>query len=453
MPSFPSKEARRLLDEFKSGRREIIKTVGPATAVALLVLLIAFYLVEPPPPRELVIAAGPRDGNYHEVARRYARLFEKNGIKLTIRETAGSVENYDLLLNDDTVHLAIVQGGTAPQTNETSRFESLATLYLEPTWVFYRRGRLVERLANLRGTRIAVGEGGSGTQLLAETLLEANGVQDGSENTVFVKETQSRTVEMLQNGDLDAAFFVLSAKSPIVQELLRDEEIELMSAERSLAYKRLYPFLDSVVLAQGAMDLQSDLPPSDVTLIAPAANLTATHALHDAFIPLLLEAAKETHEAGDLVSDPGQHPSLGRVEFPPNAIARHYLEHGPSFLQQYLGFWITSLIERTKIMLLPLIILMIPLVKLAPPFYRWRIRSRIYRWYALLREIDRCLHKNEKLREFRDKLSQVDRELEQVTVPLSYMEEFYHLRMHIDLIERRLNERLAETQTPPAEST
>jgi hypothetical protein len=97
-------------------------------------------------------------------------------------------------------------------------------------------------------------------------------------------------------------------------------------------------------------------------------------------------------------------------------------------------------------MLVPLVVLLIPLVKLAPPVYRWRIRSRIYRWYALLRGIDQALRTGrvDELQEFGKKLSAVERELEEVTVPLSYMEEFYHLRLHIDLVKRRLEQRQAE---------
>jgi hypothetical protein len=194
------------------------------------------------------------------------------------------------------------------------------------------------------------------------------------------------------------------------------------------------------------IDLQRDLPQSDVNLIAPVANLVATHELHDAFIPLLLEAAIKSHEAGGLVTDPGKQPSLDGSEFRPNAIARHYIKYGPSFFQKYLGFWIASLIARTKIMLVPLLVLLIPLVKLAPPVYRWRIRSRIYRWYALLRRIDQSLRTSgeDELQDFLQKLNAVERELGEVTVPLSYMEEFYHLRQHIDLVKRRLAQRHAE---------
>ena len=434
----------RLLDELRESRREVVKTVGPAILITLFGFLIAFFFVEPPPPRELVIAAGPSGGNYYAAAQRYARLFEENGVTLKIRETAGSVENYELLLNDDSVRLAIVQGGTAPKDAEIERLESLSTLYLEPMWVFFRSGQSIKRLGDLKGKRIAVGESGSGTQVLAEMLLDTNGVRDRQEETSFVKKNGNTAIQMLREGDLDVAFFVLSAESPVVHDLLSDDRLQLLSFDRSHAYAQRYPFLKSVVLARGVADLQRDLPRSDVTLIAPVANLVATHDLHDAFIPLLIEAATTAHDAGGLVTQSGQYPSLDGVEFEPNPVARHYLNFGPSFFQKHLGFWIASLIDRAKIMLVPFVILLIPLAKLAPPVYRWRIRSRIYRWYALLREIDQSLRSgDDKIRKFEKKLNGIERELDEVAVPLSYMEEFYHLRLHIDLVKRRLDAALS----------
>ena len=446
MPTPDSKP--RLLDELRESRRDLVKTCGPAVLVALAGFLLAFYFVEPPPPGELVIAAGPADGNYYAAAKQYAQLFEENDVKLTIRETAGSVENYELLLNDDSVQLAIVQGGTSPQAPGIERLEALATLYLEPLWVFHRAGLSIEQLSDLRGKRVAVGQAGSGTKVLTETLLNANGVQDGRGKTTFVTHNVSRTIGMLEHGDIDAAFFVLAAESAIVRDLLCNEQFELLSFYRNQAYAQRYPFLKSVVLSRGVIDLTRDLPRRDVQLIAPVANLVATRELHDAFIPLLLEAAISTHEAGGLVSDPGKQPSLNGSEFTPNAVARHYLKYGPSFFQKYLGFWIASLIDRAKIMLVPLVVLLIPLVKLAPPVYRWRIRSRIYRWYALLRGIDQALRtaRVDELQEFAKKLSAVEWELVEVSVPLSYMEEFYHLRLHIDLVRRRLEQLQAEPE-------
>ena len=138
----------------------------------------------------------------------------------------------------------------------------------------------------------------------------------------------------------------------------------------------------------------------------------------------------------------GELPSLIGSEFGNNEVAREYIKHGPSLFQRHLNFWVASLIDRAKIMLIPLIALLFPLIKLAPPIYRWRIRSRIYRWYAILKGMDKRLSNSSTLerQKFGLQLLEMESELSELDVPLSYMQEFYNLHLHIDLVKRRLKE-------------
>lgn len=448
-----------LFAEWNERRRDFFKLFGPAILVTLIGFAIALYFVEPPPPGELVIATGSREGNYYAAATKYAEVFAENGVTLRIRETEGSVHNYQLLLNDPAIHLAIVQGGAAPKDESLEQLESLASLYLEPVWVFHQRGFPLESLGQLQGARVAIGADGSGTQLLARELLAANGVTEepaeaagagAAGATRFITSDNQQTIELLKRGEVDAGFLVLSANSPLVETLLREPQLELMSFSRAAAYSRRYPYLQHVTLEQGVIDLQENLPAEPVQLIAPVANLVVTRELHDAYIPLLLQAATRNHRAGSLLNASGQYPSLAGVEFPVNSVAQHYLEYGPSFFQKYVSFWAASLIDRTKIMLLPLLVLLIPLVRLVPPVYRWRIRSRIYRWYVVLQGVDQVLKnghavEQSELEHLKKKVETMEAELDTVAVPLSYMQEFYDLRLHLDLVKRRLQEFTART--------
>lgn len=427
-----------LFDEIRERRRDLMKIFGPGALLTFAAFALAFYFVEPPPQRELIIVTGNRDGAYFAVASQYAELFASNGVTLTVRETAGSVENYRLLLEDDQVQAAIVQGGTAPLEADTSNLESIASLYLEPVWVFYRNIDDFALLSQLGGKRIGMGVVGSGTAMLATTLLEANGIPTDESMFISARESASR----LKAAELDVAILVASPESPLVRELLLDPEVQLLSMERNHAYSQRFPFLESVILEAGVIDFDLNLPKRPVRLIAPVANLVATSELHDALIPLFLEAATETHQLGGWLNEAGQKPSLDGVEFEVNPVARDYLQRGPSFFQRHMSFWIASLIDRAKIMLVPLVILLIPLIRMAPPVYRWRIRSRIYRWYAILRQIDQTLQDSDisLLEDYEQKLDKMEGELIGVKVPLSYMEEFYNLRMHIDLVQRRLRD-------------
>lgn len=426
-----------------------LKMWGGGLVAVMVAFGVAWFFVEPAPPNKIVIATGPTDGAYYQFGQEYAKFFEKHGIKLEVRETAGSLENYELLKSDPEVNLAIVQGGTAPDGIEyQAGLESLASLYLEPVWVFYRSEAELKDLRDLDGLRVSIGSKGSGTQALASRLLILSGVdkEDGTE-TLSLSNTEA--VEQLKSGEIDAVFLVGQPRSRTVQELLRTEEVKLMSFERHGAWARYFSYLSDVKLYRGVFDLERDIPQQDVELIAPAANLVATTNLHQAFIPLLMEAASVSHKRGNPLTSNSEFPNQELIEFPPNRMALNFFESGPPVLQKHLPFWVASFIDRGKILLIPILTLLFPLFKIAPPLYRWRIRSRIYRWYRLLREIEADLkdppsqevleHHQAAIREMHDELDEI------TSVPLSYMEEFYNLRLHVEYVGRRVHKALQET--------
>ncbi|MCR9201398.1 MAG: ABC transporter substrate-binding protein [Planctomycetaceae bacterium] len=436
----------RILDEFRQRRRDFVRYLGPGMTVTAIAFLIALYFVEPSPPRELVIAAGQKDGQYFATALAYAKVFERNGITLTVRETVGSLENFELLVSDENVDLALVQGGSAPaELLAAGTLESLASVYFEPLWVFHRADLNVSSLADLSGQRIVIGQQGSGSFALASLLLNENGVHDNSDGTTFVLQNETAGVARLKNGDVDVLMFVSSPQSAIVRDLLDNSSVGLMDFSRQMAYERRHSFLRGVTLEEGVIDLEKNLPSRTTRLVAPAAGLVATTSLHQAFVPLLLEAAMDCHHDGGVLADEGELPTVDYATFAINDAARSYLQHGPSFFQRHLSFWVASLLDRTKIMIIPLITFLIPLVKMAPPIYRWRIRSRIYRWYDLLRRIDQNMQSQNdaELEKDRSTIEAMSRELDSVEVPLSYMEEFYNLRLHIHLVEEELQRYMA----------
>jgi hypothetical protein len=295
-----------------------------------------------------------------------------------------------------------------------------------------------------------VGEADSGSSLLATQLLTMNGIYDGRDGTEFLNQSGLQAALSLDVDHVDAAMFVVGPESPILPQLLEDPQLVLMDFARQQAYARRLPFLKDVVLEEGVVDFEKNLPRKRVRLIAPAANLVTTSAMHDAFVPLLLEVALEQHRDGGLLADDGELPSQDYVSFPVNSAARSYLAQGPSFFQRHLSFWVASMIDRTKILIIPLLTLLIPLFKIAPPVYRWRIRSRIYRWYDVLRGIDQKLREENSgdPSEHAARLQAMSNELNTVDIPLSYMEEFYNLRMHINLVSAEL-----EKQTSQRDST
>jgi TRAP-type uncharacterized transport system substrate-binding protein len=444
-----------VLDQFRRSRMEYLKVWLPAIVVVAIGFLIASFFVKPAPPKRIVIATGSKTGAYYAFAQQYAKHFAEAGIELVVRETAGSIENYKLLLDESSdVSIAIVQGGTAPvfapgQRHET--IEAVASLYLEPVWVFHRGAKPFTRIEQLRGRIIAVGGEGSGVRAMALKLLEESGVLAGAAPdpvthtaTRFEPLSGEAAAEALKKGEIDAAVFVISPGSAVVRDLMDEPDDHLMSFELAPAYARRMPFVSSVTLPEGVVDMRANLPPHTTTLIAPAANLVVRGDVHPAVVPLLIEAARDAHERGGLVTEQGAFPSLRYVEFPVNKAADYYFENGRSFLFRVLPFWAATLVDRMKILMLPLLTLLLPMFRIAPPLYRWRVRRRIYRWYRVLKKIDDDLNSADAASVLDDEIArmrQLDTEVNSTIVPLSYMEEFYNLRMHIELTRYRLVER------------
>jgi TRAP transporter TAXI family solute receptor len=435
----------------KEGEVRTLKRLAPFLAVLAAAAIAAPWLMGPACPRRVVIATGSTEGNYFASGQRYREILSEDGVTLDVRSTAGSVENKELLLSDgEEVSLAIIQGGVAG-ANAGGQLETIASLYLEPVWVFYRGDLPLDRLTDLRGKRIAVDRPGSGTRALALHLLAENDVATDADQklggTRLVDWGGTRAAKALRAGEIDAAFFVISPQSPIVRQLLEADDVQLLSFRRAAAYQRKYPFLSSVTLHEGMLDLKKNVPSRDIVLLAPAANLVARRGMHDALIPLILDAVTQVHEQGGFMEQRGAFPTLQYAECPVNAKARRYFKSGRPLFYRVLPFRLAVWLDQVKLVVIPLFTLLLPLLKAAPPVYRWRIRSSIYRWYRVLREIDLKLKQSSADTDFTfdiTRLRNLDDELSEVSVPLSYMEEFYNLRLHVAYLLNKLLKRQQE---------
>lgn len=444
------------MNDHRVDKRHRLTFVTSVTVAVLLLIVLWIgipHLVGPPVPRTITIAAGSSSGVYYSVAQRYRSVLETHGIELQLLETNGAVENLQRLKDHDAM-LAVVQGGTGTR-DEHVGLSSLASLYLEPVWIFHRTDSGVfDQLADLHGGRIAIGPVGSGTHTIAIEWLTTNGFdispdesgeQTLADGTVLLPITAVAAADALEAGELEAAFMVVGAESPVVARLMRSSEIELLSIRRAKAYETRYRYLKTVTFAEGMLDLRQNLPKKDITMLATTASLVANEDLHPALIQLLLEAARDVHDSGGFFEAPREFPSPLGVDIDINPGAKHYFRDGPSFLYRYLSFRYANWLDRMKLLIAPMLMLLVPLFKFFPPAYRFRIRRRIYRWYHILREVDLKLkqHEDDSVDFAPDiqRLKSLETELAEVSVPLSYMEEFYNLRLHVNYVLALLQDR------------
>jgi len=419
-------------------RREIRIMLAVAATVAIAGFALALHFVQPAPPSKIVMSTGRPDGDYYRFGLAYRRLLAQEGVDLQLVTSDGALENIGRLMDPDSgVDVAFFQSGTGFSAN-APHVESLGTLYYEPLWVFYR-GAPIADLRGLNGKRIAIGPEQSGTRPLALQLLAVNlAVLPPTELLPLPGE---QAAGMLERGEVDAMLHVAPPDSALVQRLIAMPGVRLLSFDRAEAYVRRFPFLSSVTLPRGVFNLAGDVPDHDIVLLSPTANLLARDSLHPALAYLLMTAATTVHGDGSLLSPRGQFPALLDAGFPYAAEAVRYYKSGEPWLQRYLPYWMAVLVDRLWVLVLPFLALVVPLSRLLPQAYAWRMRSRLYRWYGRLKEIELELEAEpnaEELSEILKRLDQIEIAVSHLPMPLAFSENLYNFRTNLERVRARV---------------
>lgn len=424
--------------------RDLLATAGPLLALTLALLAAAYFVLKPAPPRRVVLATGPEQSAYAEFGKRYAAELARYGIQVVLEPTRGSLDNLRALRDPKRdVDLGFVQGGSSEaarvvdETRSGVPLESLGSLFYEPLWIFYRAPAPLADLAALRSLRVNLGAKGSGTPGLMRKLLEANGIDRDSLRASYLDLTPA--VVALLGGEIEALAFTSAPESPIVQMLLQTPGVRLLDFPQAEAYARRFPFLSPVVLPRGVADLARDVPSRDVPLIATTTSLLAREGTHPALVQLFVQAAARIHGGADWIARAGRFPTPEHSEFPLAQEAERFYRSGPPLLQRYLPFWLANLIDRMWVVLFSIVAVLIPLSRVVPPVYEFRVRSRVFRWYRQLRVIEDRLGRAEAApTELLSELERLEAKARAITVPLSHADELYELRSHIALVRARL---------------
>ena len=435
-------------------RKDLLLTFGPFLLLAVGVMWAAYWKLDPTPPKHLVLATGAPQGAYAEFGRRYKTQLAKFGVEVELRQTKGSAENLKLLQDPDSgVDFGFVQGGSEPIPEPddpgSTGLVSLGSLFHEPVWIFYREAAArkalgtprIEQISQFQRLSLNIGAPGSGVTNLMLRLIEANGLQP--DDFPLRRMTQTEAAVALLAGELDAVAFVAAPEAPLVQLLLVTPGVALMDFAQSDAYARKLPFLSSVVLPRGIVQLDRDLPPRDVRLIAPTAMMVSRTGTHPALQQLMVQAARAIHGESGWFRRPGDFPnprSSGLL--PLSTEAERFYRGGPPLMQRYLPFWVANLVDRMWVVVAGLIVVLIPLSRILPPLYRMRVRSRVFRWYGRLRQIEDGLPSAAQggaaAQALMDQLDALEGRVRRVQVPLSYADEFYALRGSIELVRDKL---------------
>ena len=420
--------------------RDFIAAVLPLLLITLLALWAGFKFIRPAPPDTIIITGGAKGSSFANAAEKYRAILERNGVKLQILESEGSLDNLRRLRDPAfKVDVGFVQGGLVVD-GDAGDLVSLGSLFYVPLVVFYRGEQPVERLSEFKGKRLAIGREGSGTHFLNVLLLRANGV-DKTTSTLLDLSGADAAQALLER-KIDAALLMGDAATPeIMRKLVHTHGIHMMDFKQADAYSRRFRYLSKLELPMGSIDFAKNMPEQTMALIAPTVELVARPDLHPALSDLLVEAARETHGRATLLQRAGEFPAPLEHEYPISGDAARYYKSGKGFWYRYLPFWLASLVDRTMVVLVPIVVVLIPAIKLVPALYRWRIRTRIYKRYGELMALEREMLNEttpEQRTELGKRLDEIEKRVNGSKMPLPFADQFYVLREHINFVRRRL---------------
>lgn len=426
--------------------RDLIASAGPVIFLVIGLLAAAYWWLQPQPPKQVTLATGPSGSAYAGFGKRYAAALKANGIEVVLKPTDGSFDNLQLLRSGE-ADVAFVRGGSAdPVKDEEAGLTSLGSLFFEPLWFFYRTdaARKIDRktatltsLTQFKDLRINVDKPGSGVPEIMDRMFRANHMDPATLDLSNLEQTPA--TEALQAGLLDVIVLASAPQSPLVQRLLRAPDIQLLDFAQSDAYSRRFSFLQPVTLPRGVVDLAADLPSHDVSLLAATTSLLAREQAHPAIRQLFAQSAQTLHGGAGWFNRARDFPNTRTSELPVSPEGDRAINGTPPFWQRYLPFWASNLVERMWLVLGGLLVLMLPLSRIVPPLYQFRVRRRVFRWYARLRDVEARLESRRGdpdalLKELDD----LDRRVNKVAVPLSYADELYALRNNIYAVRKRI---------------
>lgn len=435
-----NKHVRPLARFFELSTRDLLVSIGPLFLITAIAIGVAYWYVRPAPPGTITITSGPPGSVFQLTAEKYRKILARNGVKLKILPSEGSLDNLKKLNNPAVrVDIGFVQGGV-PAGISLEKLVSLGSVFREPLAVFYRGTAQIDKISGLNGKRLAIGREGSGSHALALILLKANGIEAGGATTLMDAGGED-AAQALLDGKVDAAFLMGdSAAPPIMRTLMRSPGIRLLDFSQAEAYSRRFPYLNPIVFPMGVFDLGKNIPPRDFQVIGPTVELIARENLHPALSDMLIEAAREVHSGPRLLQRAGEFPAPTEHEFRISEDARRYYSSGKGFLYRSLPFWLASIADRALVVFVPIFVLLIPGLKMIPTLYRWRIRSRIYKWYGKLIALERAMLAQPtpgERKELLKRLDDIETDVNKMKMPLAFADQFYVLRDHIGFVRDR----------------
>lgn len=419
----------------------------PLILAGLALATAAWSWLYPMPAASLTLSGGLADGAYELYAARYAEALAKHGVDVRVVASEGSSENLGRLrASPPQADLAFVQGGfgwssIAEAAAGEGKIQTLVGVDIEALWLFTHQPNL-QSLEDLRGLRVAIGPEGSGHRVLFLRLLKQQLL--APEALQLSPLTGLAARDALSKGEVDAVFMVASPAAPAVTALMATPKVVLASLHRTAGMADRNNFLDSRLLPQDS--LGASLPPQDVAILTTHTHLLTRSDLDPALKRLATAVAIEVHQGQGAFHRPGEYPLLRSSDFPAAQESRQVLKQGLGTLEQYVPFFWTQALHRLVVIGLPIALLVALLGWLVPKILRWRLESRVTRWYGELKYIEHDLTRDAinlggiELNRIVSRIRSIDQRVSDMKLPAELAQRWYTLRQHIGFVKSLVRE-------------
>jgi NMT1-like family len=410
-----------------------------SAAILVAALYVTYRLVDPLPPRHFTIAGGIAGSGYENFARQYARILARHGVELEIRNSAGAVQDLDLLRDPASgVQAALTTFGIT-QPADADILYSLGGISVAPIFILYRNAEPITVFAQFRGKRLSLGAPGTALRSLMLEVLKATDGLDPSTKVLDLDYTQS--IDALIAGEIEVAIIPQLDNDSTLLRALGAPGIRLMSVAQAEAIAKTVPGLKHVVLWRGLIDLRRDIPNSDDDLLASTNRILVRKNLHPALQYLLLEAMREVHWPAGNFNHLGEFPAEQPNDLPLSSATEAFYRSGPTFWQRYTSFWLTSLLNRIVFFVIPVVAAMIPLIGFARPFYRWLHIRRIDQLHWSLGKLERELTQsadNSRFAEYQTRIDEIESAVQSLRVARPFEADLHRLRIHLRMVQEDL---------------
>ncbi|QTX05848.1 TAXI family TRAP transporter solute-binding subunit [Agromyces archimandritae] len=177
------------------------------------------------PAAQLTIATGNSTGVYYVLGGAIADLLSSDTeLRVTAAETGASVQNIEQLVAGD-YDIAFSLADTAADAiqgtgsfSEEQPIAALGRIHTNSTQVIVRKDAGIASVEDMKGKTVSTGSPKSGTEVIANRLLEAAGL-DPAADVSAQRLDLSSSVDGLRNGNIDAIFWSGGLPTPNITEL------------------------------------------------------------------------------------------------------------------------------------------------------------------------------------------------------------------------------------------